>query len=262
MSLLEARGLSVAFKTPDGRIDAVRAISFNVHEGECVGFVGESGSGKSQTFHAIMGLLAKNGRAGGKVLYRGTDLLSLPDRQANRLRGDRISMIFQDPLSSLTPHLKIGTQMIEVLSVHRKQSVASARVLCREWLERARIPEAARRMEQYPHELSGGMRQRVMIAMAMLLEPELLVADEPTTALDATVQAEILDLMAVLQRENGTAIALITHDMGVVARMCDRVQVMQDGAVVEEGPVGTIFHSPEPLAKLLAFGPWDRTVAN
>ncbi len=244
MSLLEARGLSVAFGTRDGRIDAVRSVSFDVREGECVGFVGESGSGKSQTFHAIMGLLAKNGRAGGKVLYRGTDLLSLTDGQANRLRGDRISMIFQDPLSSLTPHLKIGTQMIEVLSVHRKRSDASARVLCREWLERVRIPEAARRMEQYPHELSGGMRQRVMIAMAMLLEPELLVADEPTTALDATVQAEILDLMAVLQKENGTAIALITHDMGVVARMCDRVQVMRDGAVVEEGPVRTIFHAP------------------
>ena len=210
MPLVEARDLSVAFRTPDGPVQAVHSLSFDIAEGECLGIVGESGSGKSQTFLAIMNLLAKNGRATGTVRYRGTDLLSLAAGEANLLRGDRISMIFQDPLSALTPHLKIGTQMREVIQVHRDRSGAEARAFCLQWLERVRIPEAARRLEQYPHELSGGMRQRVMIAMAMLLEPELLIADEPTTALDATVQAEILDLMAGLQRESGTAIALIT----------------------------------------------------
>ena len=245
MPLLEARDLSVSFRTPDGAVQAVHSLSFDIAEGECLGFVGESGSGKSQTFLAIMNLLAKNGTASGTVRYSGTDLLSLAAGEANLLRGDRISMIFQDPLSALTPHLKIGTQMLEVLQVHRDRSDAEARALCLEWLERVRIPEAARRLEQYPHELSGGMRQRVMIAMAMLLGPELLIADEPTTALDATVQAEILDLMAGLQRESGTAIALITHDMGVVARMCDRIHVMRNGAIVETGPVEAIFHAPE-----------------
>ena len=244
MPLLEARDLSVVFRTPDGPVQAVQSLSFDIAEGECLGFVGESGSGKSQTFLAIMNLLAKNGRATGTVRYRDTELLSLAAGTADLLHGDRISMIFQDPLSALTPHLRIGTQLLEVLHVHRDRSDAEARAYCLEWLERVRIPEAARRLEQYPHELSGGMRQRVMIAMAMLLEPELLIADEPTTALDATVQAEILDLMASLQRESGTAIALITHDMGVVARMCDRVHVMRDGAIVETGGVEAIFNAP------------------
>ena len=244
MALLEVRGLSVTFRAPTGPVQAVRELSFDIHAGECVGIVGESGSGKSQTFHAVMGLLAKNGLAAGSVRFRGTDLLALRAEESARLHGDRLSMIFQDPLSALTPHMRIGAQLLEVLQVHRQASDTSARTLCLDWLKRMRIPDAERRMEQYPHELSGGMRQRVMIAMAMLLEPDLLIADEPTTALDATVQAEVLDLMAGLQRENGTAIALITHDMGVVARMCDSVQVMRGGEIVEAGPVETIFGSP------------------
>ncbi len=242
--ILDVRDLNVRFDTPDGEVHAVRGVDLNIRKGECVGVVGESGSGKSQTFLAAMGLLAANGKAEGQILYRGQDLLSMPVKQLNTIRGSRMTMIFQDPLTSLTPHLKIGAQMRESLYAHTDLRGEAADRACLDWLERVRIPEAARRLKQYPHELSGGMRQRVMIAMSMLCGPDLLIADEPTTALDVTVQAEVLDIMDALKRETGAAIALITHDMGVIARMADRVQVMKDGQYVEEGEVDQLFHAP------------------
>lgn len=244
MSLLSVKHLSVTFDTPDGDVNAVESISFDVLPGECLGIVGESGSGKSQTFMAAMGLLTGNGHASGSVQLNGREILNLPAKQLNLIRGDDIGMIFQDPLTALTPHLKIGQQMAEVLNVHRNMTGAQAQALCLNWLERVRIPDAKSRLTQYPHELSGGMRQRVMIAMAMLCEPKLLIADEPTTALDVTVQADVLDLIAALQQEQNMAVVLITHDMGVVARMCDRVQVMRNGAFVESGLVEDIFANP------------------
>jgi len=242
--ILDIKDLAIRFNTQDGVVDAVRGISCHVNAGECLGIVGESGSGKSQSFLATMGLLARNGVASGTVEFDGADLLRLSKPQLNRIRGDKLSMIFQDPLTSLTPHLSIGKQMREVLSVHRKIRGSEAGRVCVDWLDRVRIPEAAQRLRQFPHELSGGMRQRVMIAMCMLCGPACLIADEPTTALDVTIQAEILDLMDELKRELGTAIVLITHDMGVVARMCDRIQVMRAGEYVEEGTVADIFYRP------------------
>ena len=244
MSLLSVKDLSVHFDTPDGAVEAVKSISFDIQPGECLGIVGESGSGKSQTFMAAMGLMPRNGHARGSVTLNGQEILNLPVTQLNQIRGDDVGMIFQDPLTALTPHLRVGEQMREVLNVHEGLSGSKARARCLEWLNRVRIPEAQRRLDQYPHELSGGMRQRVMIAMSMLCNPKLLIADEPTTALDVTVQADILDLMARLQKDEGTAIALITHDMGVVARMCDRIQVMRLGEFVEAGDTRAIFRAP------------------
>ncbi len=242
--VLEFDNVQIRFDTPDGPVHAVKGVSFAVNKGEVVGVVGESGSGKSQTFMAAMGLLASNGTVSGAIRYRGQDLLKMSRRQLNTIRGSRMTMIFQDPLTSLTPHMRIGDQLSEVLVQHNAISQADAQKRCLEMLDLVRIPEGARRMRQYPHELSGGMRQRIIIAMALLNNPDLLIADEPTTALDVTVQAQILDMMRDLKQEFDTAICLITHDMGVVAGMCDRIQVMRYGEFVEEGSTDDIFYRP------------------
>jgi peptide/nickel transport system ATP-binding protein len=250
--VLTVKNLDVRFATPDGAVHAVKNVSMNVAPGEVVGVVGESGSGKSQLFLAIAGLLAGNGRINGSALYRGEELIGSPEKRLNQIRGSKITMIFQDPLTSLTPHMRIGEQIMESLRVHKHMSGAEAAARAVETLELVRIPEARRRMRQYPHELSGGMRQRVMIAMATACGPDLLIADEPTTALDVTVQAQILDIMRDLKTALNTSIVLISHDMGVIAAMCDRVQVMRQGEFVETGPAEDIFYRPQhPYTRML-----------
>lgn len=239
------KNFDVRFDTPEGEVYAVRRVGFDVREGECLGVVGESGSGKSQMFMGALGLLARNGLATGSVRYRGQEILGLPERKLNQIRGAKISMIFQDPLTSLTPHMHIGGQIIETLRTHQKMGQREAERRALDMLELVRIPEAARRMRQYPHELSGGMRQRVMIAMATVCGPDLLIADEPTTALDVTVQAQILEIMRDLRKRLNTSVVIISHDMGVIASMCDRVLVMREGEFVETGSAEDIFYRPK-----------------
>lgn len=244
MSLLQVNNLGVEFQTGDGPVFAVNGVSFALERGQTLGIVGESGSGKSQTVLAMMGLLAKNGRATGEALYHGQNLLAMKTAELNKIRGNRVAMIFQDPMTSLNPYLTVERQMTEVLQLHKGMSRRDARKRAIELLDAVRIPEAARRIDMYPHEFSGGMRQRVMIAMALLTEPEVLVADEPTTALDVTVQAQILALLKELQRDFGTAIVMITHDLGVVAGLCEQVMVMYGGRVMEQGSADEIFYRP------------------
>ena len=244
MSLLQVKNLGVSFATHDGVVNAVNGVNFELDRGQTLGIVGESGSGKSQSVLAMMGLLAKNGRPSGEALYKGQNLLTMSASQLNGIRGDRLSMIFQDPMTSLNPYLTVERQMTEVLELHKGMTRKQAKKRAIELLEAVRIPEAARRVDMYPHEFSGGMRQRVMIAMALLCEPEVLIADEPTTALDVTVQAQILTLLKDLQRDFGTAIIMITHDLGVVAGLCDNVMVMYGGRVMEYGTANDIFYQP------------------
>ncbi len=242
--LLDVADLSVKFTTPEGEITAVNGMGFSLERGQTFGIVGESGSGKSQSMLALMGLLAINGRASGRALFQGEDLLSMPAPLLNRLRGNRVSMIFQDPMTSLNPYLTVERQMTEVLELHKGLTRRAALQLAISTLEAVRIPDAARRIRMYPHEFSGGMRQRIMIAIALLCQPDLLIADEPTTALDVTVQAQTMSLLRDLQHEFGTAIILITHDLGVVAGLCDQVMVLYGGRIMEQASAESIFYRP------------------
>ncbi|WP_328523309.1 ABC transporter ATP-binding protein [Kribbella sp. NBC_00359] len=242
MALLEVRDLRVSFDTPDGTVRAVRGLSFDVEAGQTLAIVGESGSGKSVSTQTIVGL-TRGATVSGTAYFDGTDLITADQATLRRLRGAQIGMIFQDPLSSLHPQYRIGWQIVEMIRAHDKViSKQAARKRAAELLTLVGIPRAAERIDDYPHQFSGGMRQRVMIAMAMALDPALLIADEPTTALDVTVQAQVLNVMRRLQEQFGTAIVLITHDLGVVAEMADEVVVMYAGAVMERAPRRDIFY--------------------
>jgi oligopeptide/dipeptide ABC transporter ATP-binding protein len=243
--LLEIRGLRTSFHTREGIVRAVDGIDFSVDRGEIMGLVGESGCGKSVTSLSIMRLIAQSGQIeSGEILFDGQDLLKISPDAMRQIRGERISMIFQQPTSSLNPVWDVGTQIEEVLRIHRGIKGKAAEARATDLLRMVGIPDPARRLKAYPHEMSGGMAQRIMIAMALACEPELLIADEPTTALDVTIQAQILDLMRNLRDETGTAIILITHDLGVVAEMCDRVAVMYAGEIVEQTDVVSLFREP------------------
>ncbi|OOR99566.1 ABC transporter ATP-binding protein [Haemophilus paracuniculus] len=243
-TLLDVQHLRVNFKTPDGIVTAVNDLNFSLNAGETLGIVGESGSGKSQTAFALMGLLAPNGELSGSAKFNGKELVNLPIRELNKIRANEIAMIFQDPMTSLNPYMKVGEQLMEVLMLHKGYDKQTAFNESVKMLDAAKMPEATKRMGMYPHEFSGGMRQRVMIAMALLCRPKLLIADEPTTALDVTVQAQIMTLLNELKREFNTAIIMITHDLGVVAGICDKVLVMYAGRTMEYGTADQIFYQP------------------
>ncbi len=244
-TLLKVENLRVSLPTANGQLNAVRGIDIEVGKGEMLCIVGESGCGKSMTSMALMGLLPKKANVeADKIEFDGIDLLGINKKQRNSLRGLRMSMIFQEPMTSLNPSYKLGDQLCEGIMAHKKVTLAEARERAIYLLERAGVPYAEERLNQYPHQLSGGLRQRVMIAMALMCEPDLIIADEPTTALDVTIQAQILKLIRELQQEFGTAIIFITHDLGVVARIADRVAVMYAGQVVETGSVKSIFTNP------------------
>ena len=242
--LLEVKDLNVRFATPDGEVKAVNGIDLDVERGETLGIVGESGSGKSQLAFAIMGLLARNGTATGSVRFEGQEILNAPARTLSKLRAERIAMVFQDPMTSLNPYMRVSDQMAEVLMLHKGMGKSAAVAESVRMLDAVRIPDARGRVKLHPHEFSGGMRQRVMIAMALLCRPDLLIADEPTTALDVTVQAQIMALLDDLQRDFGMAMILITHDLGVVAGSCERVMVMYGGRTLERAPVDPLFAAP------------------
>ena len=244
MSLLDVKDLRVEFTTQDGIVTAVNDLNFSLNQGETLGIVGESGSGKSQTVFSIMGLLAKNGIISGSAKFEGKEILNLPEKELNKVRAEQIAMIFQDPMTSLNPYMKVSDQLMEVLMLHKGMGKAEAFEESVRMLEAVKIPEARKRITMYPHEFSGGMRQRVMIAMALLCRPKLLIADEPTTALDVTIQAQIMELLNELKDEFNTAIIMITHDLGVVAGSCDKVLVMSAGRTMEYGTVDEIFYEP------------------
>ena len=241
---LIVKDLSVRFALHDSEVTAVNGLSFSIEPGETLAVVGESGSGKSQAFLSIMGLLAKNGTTSGEALIGDLNLVGLPHARLNEVRGRDIAMIFQDPMTSLNPSMRVKTQLAEVLIRHRGFDRKQAEMTAIEMLERVGIPEPAKRANAYPHEMSGGMRQRVMIAMALLCQPKILIADEPTTALDVTVQAQMLDLFKSLTSDFGTSLVMITHDLGVVAGVADRMMVMYGGRAVETGTVDDLFYDP------------------
>ncbi|MFJ7202173.1 ABC transporter ATP-binding protein [Streptomyces sp. NPDC098789] len=244
--LLEVRDLHVEFRTRDGVAKAVNGVTYSVAEGETLAVLGESGSGKSVTAQAVMGILdMPPGRiAGGEILFKGQDLLTMKEEARRKIRGAEMAMIFQDALSSLNPVLSVGAQLGEMYEVHRGMSRRDGRAKAVELMDRVKIPAAKQRVGDYPHQFSGGMRQRIMIAMAMALEPSLIIADEPTTALDVTVQAQVMDLLAELQRELNMGLILITHDLGVVADVADKIAVMYAGRIVEAAPVHEIYRNP------------------
>jgi peptide/nickel transport system ATP-binding protein len=244
--LLEVRGLSVSFRTESGVVQAVDGLSFSIALGEVLGIVGESGSGKTVSMLTVMRLIRDpNAIVEGEVLYRGRDLMQLSQKEMREVRGSEIAMIFQDPLTALTPVYTVGWQIEEQLRAHQSLTRRQAHARAAELMSEVGIPNAVRRIDDYPHQFSGGMRQRVMIAMALSCNPSLLIADEPTTALDVTIQAQILSLMKRLKREYSSSIVLITHDMGVVSQLAERIIVMYAGGVVEEGPKSAVFRNPQ-----------------
>ena len=241
--ILEVKNLTVHIKTHKGVVQAVRGVDFYLNEQETLAVVGESGSGKSITMKGVMGILPKNGKVvEGSVMFQGNDLTKYSERQMQQVRGSEIAMIFQDPMTSLNPTMKVGKQIMESLLLHKNMTKAQAREEAIHTLELVKIPDAAKRMDDYPHQMSGGMRQRVMIAIALSCSPHILIADEPTTALDVTIQAQIIDLLRELRDQLNTAIILVTHDLGVVANFADRIQVMYAGQVIERGSVREIFY--------------------
>ena len=243
--LLEIKDERLSFFTPVGEVKALNGVSFSMNEGEVLGIVGESGSGKSVTAYSIMGLTAYPGRlVGGTIWFNGHEVEKMTEKQFRRMRGNEVSIIFQDPMTSLNPVYTIGNQITEVILLHTNKTKSEAHARSRELLELVGINEPDKRLKQYPHELSGGMRQRVMIAIALACEPKLLIADEPTTALDVTIQAQILELMQELREKLGMSIIMITHDLGVVASMCEKIAVMYAGHIVEYGTADEIFYNP------------------
>ena len=248
MALLDIQNLRITYDTPEGVVEAVKDVSLSINKGETLAIVGESGSGKSQTAFATMGLLPHNAKVQGSIKYQGQEVIGLSQKEMNKLRSNEIAMIFQDPMTSLNPYLRISDQMAETLIYNapdgKRMSKKEAVAECVRMLEAVKIPNAKGRIHLYPHEFSGGMRQRVMIAMSLLCRPKLLIADEPTTALDVTVQARIMDLLVELQEEFHMAIVLITHNLGIVAGSCERTMVMYKGEVMEQGTTEQIFHQP------------------
>jgi len=246
MAMLEVKDLRTSFFTPAGEVKAVNGVSFNLDHGKVLGIVGESGSGKSVTAYSVMQILEKTGKiVGGSVKFNGQELVGIGEKGMKSIRGNKISIIFQDPMTSLNPTYTIGHQLMEAIMLHTKRNRKQAKERAIEMLRLVNVNEPEKRMNQYPFEFSGGMRQRVMIAMALACEPDILIADEPTTALDVTIQAQILELMQSLQKELGMAIIMITHDLGVVAQMCDEVIVMYAGSICEQGTADEIFYNPK-----------------
>lgn len=243
--LLDIKDLRVSFFTPGGEVKAVRGVSWNLDEGEAIGIVGESGSGKSVSVYSIMRLLQSPGRiVGGSIEFDGQDILSLPEKEMRKIRGNKIAMIFQDPMTSLNPVYTVGNQIGEPLKLHLKMNSANAKIRAIDLLRTVGIPRPERRIKQYPFEFSGGMRQRAMISMALACEPKLLIADEPTTALDVTIQAQILEIMKELKQRTKMSIILITHDLGIVSDICDKIMIMYGGEIVEYGPIESLFEAP------------------